>query len=58
MTINVASIPLEIENLIFTYRIRTTPAIENINLSINPGELMLVAVAVAAQLGLLPSKKD
>jgi len=50
------SIPLEITNLFFTYRIRTTPAIENINLSINPGELMLVAVA--AQLGLLLSKKD
>jgi len=39
------SIPLEITNLFFTYRIRTTPAIENINLSINPGELMLVAGA-------------
>ena len=39
------SVPLEIENLVFTYRIRTTPAIENINLSINPGELMLVAGA-------------
>ncbi|MEN8171944.1 MAG: ABC transporter ATP-binding protein [Chloroflexota bacterium] len=39
------STPLEIKNLNFTYRIRTTPAIENINLSINPGELMLVAGA-------------
>lgn len=39
------SIPLEIKNLNFTYRIRTTPAIENINLSLKPGELMLVAGA-------------
>jgi energy-coupling factor transporter ATP-binding protein EcfA2 len=39
------SFPLEIKNLNFTYRIRTTPAIDNINLSLNPGELMLVAGA-------------
>ena len=38
-------LPLEIKNLNFTYRIRTTPAIENINLYIKPGELMLVAGA-------------
>jgi len=38
-------LPLEIKNLSFTYRIRTTPAIQNINLSIKPGELMLVAGA-------------
>lgn len=39
------SYPLKIRDLSFTYRIRTTPAIENINLTINPGELMLVAGA-------------
>jgi energy-coupling factor transport system ATP-binding protein len=45
MGIPSVSIPLEITNLFFTYRIRTTPAIENINISIKPGELMLVAGA-------------
>ncbi len=45
MGISSVPIPLELTNLFFTYRIRTTPAIENINLSINPGELMLVAGA-------------
>ena len=42
---NSVSIPLEIKDLSFTYRIRSTPAIENINLTIKPGELMLVAGA-------------
>lgn len=37
--------PLKIEDLTFTYRIRETPAIKNINLEIQRGELMLVAGA-------------
>ena len=45
MTNSVDALPLEITNLNFTYRIRTTPAINNINLSIKSGELMLVAGA-------------
>ncbi|MCP4711009.1 MAG: ATP-binding cassette domain-containing protein, partial [Planctomycetes bacterium] len=45
MTNSIDALPLEIKNLNFTYRIRTTPAIENINLTIKPGELMLVAGA-------------
>ena len=45
MTNHFDALPLEIKNLNFTYRIRTVPAIENIDLSIKPGELMLVAGA-------------
>ena len=45
MANHITTPPLEIKNLNFTYRIRTTPAISHINLSINPGELMLVAGA-------------
>ena len=37
--------PLSINDLTFTYRIRQQPAIDKINLSIAPGELMLVAGA-------------
>jgi len=42
---DVSALPLEIKNLSFTYRIRSVPAIDKINLSIKPGELMLVAGA-------------
>lgn len=45
MSNHTKSLPLEIKDLNFTYRIRTTPAIANINLSIKPGELMLIAGA-------------
>lgn len=45
MEFDSSALPLEIKKLTFTYRIRETPAIENINLSIKPGELMLVAGA-------------
>ena len=45
MTNTFNALPLEIKNLNFTYRIRTEPAIKDINLKINPGELMLVAGA-------------
>jgi energy-coupling factor transport system ATP-binding protein len=38
-----ADLPLVIENLTFRYRRRTEPAIENINFSIHPGQVMLIA---------------
>jgi energy-coupling factor transport system ATP-binding protein len=37
------AIPLSIRNLTFTYRIRQEPAIQNINLDLHEGELMLLA---------------
>jgi energy-coupling factor transporter ATP-binding protein EcfA2 len=38
-----ADLPLVVENLTFRYRRRTEPAIENINFSIHPGQVMLIA---------------
>ena len=35
--------PLTINNLSFQYKSRSQPAIKNINLSVNPGEVMLIA---------------
>lgn len=45
MTIDSNALPLSVKNLTFTYRIREQPAIEDLNLDIAPGELMLVAGA-------------
>jgi energy-coupling factor transport system ATP-binding protein len=38
-----ADLPLEVENLTFRYRRRSEPAIENINFSIQPGQVLLIA---------------
>ena len=45
MTQSDEAIPLFIEDLTFRYRIRETPAIENLTLALHPGELLLVAGA-------------
>ena len=45
MAIDSGSPPLSVKDLTFTYRIRQQPAIENLNLEIGQGELMLVAGA-------------
>ncbi len=45
MTAETNALPLSIRDLKFTYRIREQAAIENINLDLHPGELMLVAGA-------------
>ena len=38
-----APLPLSIRGLTFTYRIREQPALNDINLDLHPGELMLLA---------------
>ena len=45
MTLLDESIPLTVENLTFQYRIRDTPAIQNLSFTMHEGELLLVAGA-------------
>ncbi|MCX8024643.1 MAG: ATP-binding cassette domain-containing protein, partial [Thermanaerothrix sp.] len=40
-----SDLPLVIENLTFRYRSRHEPAIRNINLSVQPGQVVLIAGA-------------
>jgi len=45
VTLSDKSIPLAVQDLTFTYRIRETPAIENLSFTMHEGELLLVAGA-------------